>query len=210
MNKSFIRFKFLYYYLKSKFLKKKIYHDKIQVGIFKNYAKKHNFKKFWFLNNFPIFEYFLPKNFNKKFRYMEVGSFEGLSLLYVLNKYKKARVTSIDINDIINKKVKNFKNIKFIKSDSIIALRNLGRENKKFNYIYIDGLHNGEHVIVDAIESFKLLQYGGIMIFDDFMSTDKKLKYQTGEGLYYFLNFLKKEIQILYFQDILVIKKIRK
>ena len=141
---------------------------------------------------------------------MEVGSFEGLSLLYVLNKYKKARVTSIDINDIINKKVKNFKNIKFIKSDSIIALRNLGRENKKFNYIYIDGLHNGEHVIVDAIESFKLLQYGGIMIFDDFMSTDKKLKYQTGEGLYYFLNFLKKEIQILYFQDILVIKKIRK
>jgi len=46
------------------------------------------------------------------------------------------------------------------------------------------------------------------MIFDDFMSADHELKYQCRTGLYYFLNFFKKEIKILYFQNVLVIKKI--
>jgi hypothetical protein len=57
-------------------------------------------------------------------------------------------------------------------------------------------------------ESFKLLKYEGIMIFDDFMSVDHELKYQCRTGLYHFLNFFKKEIKILYFQNVLVIKKV--
>jgi hypothetical protein len=95
-----------------------------------------------------------------------------------------------------------------LKSDSIIALRKLNKKNQRFDYIYVDGFHHGEHAIVDAIESFKLLKYEGIMIFDDFMSVDHELKYQCRTGLYYFLNFFKKEIKILYFQNVLVIKKI--
>ena len=67
---------------------------------------------------------------------MEVGSYEGLSLFYVLNKYKKVNAVAIDVINVINKKIKNFKNFQFIKSDSIIALRKLGKKNKKFNYIY--------------------------------------------------------------------------
>ncbi len=209
MSILFVKFRFFFYFYKSKFLKKKIYHDKTKLLSFKNFAEKCNFKKLWFLNNFQIFEYFLPKNLNKKFEYMEVGSYEGLSLFYVLNKYKKVNAVAIDVINVINKKIKNFKNFQFIKSDSIIALRKLGKKNKKFNYIYIDGLHHGEHAIVDAIESFKLLEYNGIMIFDDFMSIDKNLKHQTYEGLYYFLNFFKKELRILYLQNVLVIRKIR-
>ena len=176
--------------------------------MFKNFAEKYKFKKTWFFNNFPIFEYFLPKNLNKKFEYLEVGSYEGLSLFYILTKYKKVNAVAIDVINIINKKIKNLKNFQFIKSDSIIALRQLVKKNKKFNYIYIDGLHHGDHVIVDAIESFKLLEHNGIMIFDDFMSIDKNLTHQTFKGLYYFLNFFKKEIRILYLQNVLVIRKI--
>ena len=208
MSKLFIKFRFFYYFIKSKFLKKKIYSDKTQLNLFKKLISKYKFKNFWFLNNFHIFEYFLPKNLNKKFDYLEIGTYEGLSLLYVLHKYKKINATGIDIINILNKKVKSFKNLKMLKSDSIIALRKLNEKNQKFDYIYVDGFHHGEHTIVDAIESFKLLKYEGIMIFDDFMSVDHKLKYQCREGLYYFLNFFKKEIKILYFQNVLVIKKI--
>ena len=209
MSRLFIKFKFFFYFYKSKFLKKKIYEDKSKLDLFKKLAEKYKFKKIWFFNNFQIFEYFLPKNLNKKFRYLEVGSYEGLSLFYILTKYKKVNVVAIDVINIINKKIKNLKNFQFIKSDSIIALRKLVKKNKKFNYIYIDGLHHGEHVIVDAIESFKILQHNGIMIFDDFMSIDKNLTHQTFKGLLYFLNFFKKEIRILYLQNVLVIRKIR-
>ena len=209
MNKFFIRLIFFFYFIKSKILKKKIYSETTQLNLFKKLIHKYNFKSFWFLNNFQIFEYFLPKSLNKKFNYLEIGTYEGLSLLYVLNKYKNINVTGVDIVNILNKKIKNHKNLKMFKSDSIIALRKLKQENQKFNYIYIDGLHNGEHIIVDAIESFKLLEYQGIMIFDDFMSVDSKLKYQCSEGLYFFLRFFKKEIKILYFQNVLVIKKIQ-
>jgi hypothetical protein len=42
-------------------------------------------------------------------------------------------------------------------------------------------LHLGEHVIVDAIESFKILKNNGLMIFDDFLQFDPNRKYQTYE-----------------------------
>ena len=65
--------------------------------------------------------------------------------------------------------IKKYSNLLKIKSDSIIALRELNKKKQKFNYIYIDGFHDGSHVIVDAIEAFKLLDINGIMILDDFM-----------------------------------------
>ena len=77
---------------------------------------------------------------------------------------------------------KNFKNLEKIKSDSIIALRKLKDNNREFDYIYIDGLHEGTHVLMDAIQSFKLLKLNGIIIFDDFMQHDKSLLYKYYEG----------------------------
>jgi predicted O-methyltransferase YrrM len=82
---------------------------------------------------------------------------------------------------------------------------------KKFlyNFIYIDGSHNGDDVIVDAVESFKILKKNGIMIFDDAMvKFDVSKKYQTFEGIIPFLNMFKKDIKILYSRNIIVIKKI--
>ena len=71
----------------------------------------------------------------------------------------------------------------------------------------MDGLHEGSHLIVDAIESFKILKKNGIMIIDDFMQDEQSLLYQSYQGIFYFLELFKKEIEILYFQNILVLKK---
>jgi len=208
MTKFLIKIRYLYIFIKSKFLKKKIQKNNLILSNFKQIIKNYKFKSFWFFNNINIFDYYLPGNLNKKFKYLEIGSYEGLSLIYVLSKYKRANVTAIDIINILDKKIKKkFKNFQFIKSDSILALRKLLLKKKYFDFIYVDGLHNGEHVIVDAIESFKLLKKGGKIMFDDFMSEDKNLNYQTREGLLYFLLFFKREIKILYFQNVLVIEK---
>ena len=125
-----------------------------------------------------------------------------------LEKYKNAKITAIDLwNDskielLFNENIKKNSNLLKIKSDSIIALRELNKKKQKFNYIYIDGFHDGSHVIVDAIEAFKLLDINGIMILDDFMQDDKNISYQSYEGIFYFLELFRKEIKVLYFQNI--------
>ena len=216
MNKFFIKVRYFFIFYKSKILKNKIYKSGNHVAVdFKRKIKKYNLSVFWFMNNLEIFNYFFPRDSDKSFTYLEIGSYEGMSLLYLLEKYKNAKITAVDLwNDdnieiSFNKNTNKYSNLKKIKLDSIIALRELNKNKEKFNYIYVDGFHDGAHVIVDAIEAFKLLDINGIMILDDFMQVDKNIAYQSYEGIFFFLELFRKEIKILYFQNILVLKKIK-
>ena len=220
MNIKKIKLNYLSKYISSKIIKKEITKNfSKSVCAFKDLIKKKN-KKFndkWFLNNLMIFEFFFPKK-NNKFRYLEIGCHEGMSLFYVLENYKKVSAIGIDIwgekkYSLVEKTFDNnifgYKNFLKKKKDSVIALREFNHNKLFFDYIYIDGLHLGEHVIVDAIESFKVLKNNGIMIFDDFLQHDENKKYQTYQGIFYFLKFFKNDLRILYFQNILVVKKIK-
>ena len=216
MNKFLIKVIYFFIFYKSKILKNKIFQSGNHIAVdFKSKIKKYNFNVFWFLNNLEIFNYFFPRDFNKSFTYLEIGSYEGMSLLYILERYKNVKITAIDLwNDSnieisFNKNTNKYSNLKKIKLDSIIALRELNKNKEKFNYIYVDGFHDGAHVIVDAIEAFKLLDINGIMILDDFLQVDKNIAYQSYEGILYFLRLFRKEIKILYLQNILVLKKIK-
>ena len=213
-------------FFKSKILKKKIkIKNKIAKNNFIDFIKSKNFSSVWFLNNFDIFHYFLPADLDKDFSYLEIGSFEGLSALNVLFHYKNAKVTTIDLwdqsnvnsealevnfNEVEKRFNKNLEDYTYnkIKKDSVIALREILRKKLSFDVIYIDGSHNGEDILSDAIECYKILSLEGIIIFDDIGHHNENVSIQSYVGFQKFCEIYKDKVKILYLGKIAVIKKL--
>ena len=212
--------------IKSRILKKKTKSKyKILKKSFENFIETKNFSQKWFLNNFDVFHHYLPKDHNANFSYLEIGSYEGLSALNILYNFKNSKVTTIDlwdksninsesinvnfreIEDKFNQNLKDYEYTK-IKSDSVTALREILKKNIFFDMIYIDGSHNGEDILCDAIESYKLLNIGGIIIFDDVVNANKNISIQSYIGFEKFCQIYKKKIKVLYLKNIAVVKKI--
>ena len=142
----------------------------------------------WFSHNIPLWKSVFDKeNINeKKLEYLEIGSYEGRSILYICENYKKINVTAVDpYTDYkeISKFVKNlnmeniYKN--FLKninkfSDRVKLYRSISSDffkqnTKKFDIIYIDGSHYFSDVMDDFQNSIKTINKGGIIILDDFL-----------------------------------------
>ena len=220
-----LKLKYFVHYYKSKILKKKCKKNyKDQKIKFEYDIKEKNFSNKWFLNNFDIFNFFLPKEKNSKFDYLEVGCFEGLSSFFVLSEYKAVNAILLDIWDMPNPNSKtlshNFNSIEKafdnnlsgfnftkIKDDSVVTMRKLFKQNKSFDFIYIDGSHNGEDILSDAIEAFKILKKEGLIFFDDFLQYDKNRALQSYDGIEKFLNLYSNYLKIEYFQNNLVVRK---
>ena len=78
-----------------------------------------------------------------------------------------------------------------------------------FDLIYIDGSHYGEDVYKDSVNSFKFLNVGGFIIFDDFfwIHFDGLTQNPIG-GITRFLIENRKQIKIIYLSDQLFIQKL--
>ena len=149
-----------------------------------------------------------------------------MSALNILYNYKNSKVTTIDlwdegninseslnvnfneIEDRFNKNLNGYKYTK-IKNDSVIALRELLKKKLFFDIIYIDGSHNGEDILSDAIESYKILNEEGILIFDDVVNANKNITIQSYVGFEKFCEIYKKKIKVLYLKNIAIIRKIK-
>ena len=221
----FLKLKYFLHYYKSKALKKRCKKDYAsQKKIFEQKLDNKNFSQKWFLNNFEIFTFFLPKDKSLKFDYLEVGCYEGLSSFYVLSEYKSVNAFFLDIWDMPNSNSKTLSHnfgliekafdqnlsgfdFKKMKNDSVISMRKLLKENVHFDFIYIDGSHNGEDILSDAIEAFKILKVNGLMFFDDFLQHDDNRILQSYVGIDKFLSLYSDYLKIEYFQNNLVVRK---
>ena len=221
----FLKLKYFLHYYKSKALKKRCKKDYAsQKKTFEQKLYHKNFSQKWFLNNFEIFTFFLPKDKSLKFDYLEVGCYEGLSSFYVLSEYKSVNAFFLDIWDMPNPNSKTLSHnfgliekafdqnlsgfdFKKMKNDSVISMRKLLKENVHFDFIYIDGSHNGEDILSDAIEAFKILKVNGLMFFDDFLQHDDNRILQSYVGIDKFLSLYSDYLKIEYFQNNLVVRK---
>ena len=173
------------------------------------------------------FNHINVKDYNKKINYLEIGAFYGANIISVANTYGLHRDSKLycidpweDYNDypeyknqqslIYNSFVSNIKNSGV--KDKIIPIR--GYSNSEipkfrddfFDIIYIDGNHEPEYVLEDAVLSFRKLKKDGIMIFDDYGWGGPDL---TKKGIDGFLSGYHKKIIYLGEKDTQVfIKKI--
>ena len=111
---------------------------------------------------------------------LEVGMAFGTSSLAILSALKKlgqnGRLISIDPSQttafaaqgIINVQHAGLQDLhELIEECDFIALPTLLKQSKKFDFIYIDGWHTIDYVLLDIFYCDKLLKPGGIMAFND-------------------------------------------
>jgi len=168
---------FLLSKIKNIFIKSKI----------KNEKKKH---KILLSKKFISNDYFSPSafyfyNFLKKlpknFKYLEIGSYEGNSALYVSTNFPDSNLTCVDvwkgveehegkdfniIEKNFNLNLKGLRNINKIKSSSDdFFIKN----TIMYDFIYIDGNHKFDYVLRDCENAWRFLNDGGFLVCDDYI-----------------------------------------
>jgi len=152
---------------------------------------------------------------NKPIKYLEIGAFYGANLLSVANSYglhNDSKLYCIDpwedykdyseykneqpniYNSFINNIEKSGIKDKIVITRGYSNSELIKLKDDFFDIIYIDGNHEPEYVLEDAVLSFRKLKIGGILIFDDYGWGGPDL---TQRGIDGFLSGYHKRIQIL-------------
>jgi predicted O-methyltransferase YrrM len=163
--------------------------------------------------------YVIPNTSTKPVNYLEIGAFYGANLLsfertygahpesklYCIDpwedyeEYPEYKTEQPKIYDTFTQNIENSG-----KKDKIIIKR--GYSNNEipklpddfFDIIYIDGNHEPEYVMEDAVLSFRKLKKGGIMIFDDYGWGGPDL---TQSGIDGFIHGYHKKLKLLCLLD---------
>lgn len=157
------------------------------VEALRKFARENNFRHDWFSSNVPfwmeIFDAYGLRG--KPIRALEIGSFEGLSSCFILQQLPAAALTCVDtwegsdehvgmehistIESVFDGHVAPWRDrVTKKKNFSLRYLATLGPEDK-FDFIYVDGSHHADDVMIDAIRSFEQLKVGGVIILDDYL-----------------------------------------
>jgi len=108
-------------------------------------------------------------------RILEVGFNAGHSACCFLNAYPNTELVSFDIcrhgteQPGVEALQNNGFNITLIEGDSVETIPSYFEENSdKFDFIFIDGCHKGEHPYYDIINTMPYLSINGIVVVDDY------------------------------------------
>jgi hypothetical protein len=180
------------------------------------YIKKDNFEGIqyrlanWWFNKVNLDDYK-----DRPIKYLEIGTFYGANLLSVADSYglhKDSKLYCIDPwidyeqyteykdeqSIIYNGFLKNIEASSV--KDKFVVCRGYSNcevpklEDDFFDIIYIDGNHDPDYVMEDAVLCFRKLKKNGIMIFDDYTEGNPHL---TQYGIDGFLHGFHKKITVL-------------
>lgn len=123
-------------------------------------------------------------------RALEIGSWEGLSSVFMMRTLPHAQLTCVDtwegadehrsgaaaskevlsrIESAFDANVSPYRDRITKYKGTSFSYFNDHPSGNVFDLIYVDGSHHCDDVIIDAIKCFAMLKVGGIMIFDDYL-----------------------------------------
>lgn len=196
---------------------------------FRSSLSGYQFSKDWFTGKIPYWLDAFERSGMEggDLRVLEIGSWEGLSSLFILETFDRARIMCVDswedsngavavseeiISDVERRFDQNLLNHRErLTKRKQTSLRFFGLDHPKehFDLIYVDGSHRADDVLVDAVESFSLLKVGGIMIFDDYLADYYERKDENpATAINLFLRLKKGRFEYLAVYYQLIIRKI--
>ena len=188
------------------FIKKKIKSFKKRNQIFLKNKKITN--DYFSMHSYNFFKYlnFLEGNFN----YLEIGTYEGNSAMFVANTFPKSKVYCVDNwnkteeygdqnFDIVEKNfdynTSSFNNIVKFKNNSDDFFK---KNNTHFEVIYIDGYHKDFQVLKDCRNAWKILKKNGLLICDDYIwNFYENIKENPCYSINKFIDEIKNENKVL-------------
>lgn len=180
----------LYWGFIKTYLNKKIYPlPTAEMISFRKLVTKNSFSNDWFTGNIPLWRQnikVLGQYFNlTNIKALEIGSWEGLSSLYMMSNSLASELTCVDtwagadehqgtknvqtIEEKFDKNLHAYMNQVHKYKGTSYEFFNQCPPKTMFELIYIDGSHYCDDVMIDAIKSFEHLKIGGILIFDDYL-----------------------------------------
>lgn len=111
-------------------------------------------------------------------RGIEIGCWEGRSSVWLLEnilQHESSHLTCIEPYPAptFAGNLSRFRHkVRWMKSHSITALRDLALEDRSMHFAYVDGDHTAPRVLEDAVLVFPLVISGGIIIFDDYSGNE--------------------------------------
>jgi len=183
--------------------------------------------KKYFLEAIEYFNNKYPKVlYGEPIKVLEVGTYTGISLINIIKLIPNSIGIGVDkwsnyiegdenktveiLNNIDELEVETsfYKNIsieglesriKGIKGDSSEVLFEMLMNKEIFDFIYIDGSHLSFDCYSDLIQSWRLLDRGGVLAIDDYLyNTEGDVVDSPFEGVNHFLKKHKHEIKILH------------
>ena len=181
----------------------------------KHYQKDYRFTSDWFTPAIPVWKKVLTDYQGKAdIRYLEVGVFQGRSALWALENiltHPTARMTTIDILENPTYLENLEKSGAAQKATNLIGPSQevlLTLPPDSFDIIYIDGSHQGDHVLTDAVLAWGLLKEGGTLIFDDYAWNKEWADEVTpGVAVDTFVTLFRRSLDVTWREHQLVVKR---
>jgi predicted O-methyltransferase YrrM len=187
---------------------------------FEEHAAQGQFKELWFDMNIVPWCVTFSRIFNRAdpVRILEIGSWEGRSTLFLLTYFTNGHLTAVDtwagsdqyeynatseLRDLETRFDHNLspcaERLTKRKGSSLYVLPQLIDEQQQFDVIYVDGSHFADDALTDAINAWRLLKKGGVMIFDDVMwPCYPRARANTAWAISLFLKYHAREYKVLH------------
>lgn len=146
----------------------------------------------WFSHNIPNWEKLLAHfKGQDNLNFLEIGCYEGMATYWMCQNILTGKNCQITVVDTFEGSIEhkdghantnfanvygNFReNLKDYLDNKIVNIHIAKSQDylreisaRQFDFIYIDGSHTAPDVLEDAVLAWRLLNVGGLMIFDDY------------------------------------------